>query len=172
MLTFNRILVPVDFSDEAALAVSWANRFAADADRPTIVLMNVPLPQPVIAGPYDIPSTMEPLRDEARTRLDQWRTRIKAGIACETIVGHGDPADDIVSYCESNAVDLVVMTTKGRRGLNRLVHPNLSETIVRRSPCPVMVLHLNDRTARLGEAEKIPASHPSWRDYAEDYDAD
>jgi nucleotide-binding universal stress UspA family protein len=60
----------------------------------------------------------------------------------------GDLAGEVVYLCGKEKIDLVVMTTHGRQGLTRIVHPNLSEKIVRTAPCPVLVLHLNPRTEK------------------------
>lgn len=49
-------------------------------------------------------------------------------------------------------VDPAVMTTHGRHGLSRMVHPNLIEKVVRVAPCPVLVLHLNPKMEALAKS--------------------
>lgn len=153
MIRFKKILVPVDFSPEAELALKWAVELATEQPGASVALINTPLPEFVGEGPYDVAPTMAPLREEARAKLETWRRRVPVDIPCSATVGLTDPADDIVAYAAQESVDAIVMTTKGRRGFARIVHPNLTEKVVRRASCPVIALHANDLAARLVGAD-------------------
>jgi nucleotide-binding universal stress UspA family protein len=51
-----------------------------------------------------------------------------------------DVADSINEYVDERAIDLVVMGTHGRRGIDRLMLGNVADKIVRHAPCPVMTV--------------------------------
>jgi nucleotide-binding universal stress UspA family protein len=55
-------------------------------------------------------------------------------------VEEGDVAEDIVDFAETNDVDLIVMATRGRTGIDRFVLGNNTEGVVRVAPCPVLTV--------------------------------
>jgi nucleotide-binding universal stress UspA family protein len=54
------------------------------------------------------------------------------------------PGEDIVSYVEGEEIDLVVMGTHGRRGLQRLLIGSVAEEVLRTAPCPVLTVRAGD----------------------------
>jgi nucleotide-binding universal stress UspA family protein len=54
------------------------------------------------------------------------------------------PAEAILSYVEEHEVDLVVMGTHGRRGLQRLLIGSVAEEVLRRAPCPVLTVRYDE----------------------------
>ncbi len=57
----------------------------------------------------------------------------------------------VTTLCSKHDVDLVVMATWGRHGLQRVVHPDVTEKVVRSAPCPVLVLHRNPKMEVLAQ---------------------
>lgn len=55
-------------------------------------------------------------------------------------VAESHPADAIVEAATERAVDLIVMASHGRRGLDRLLIGSQTNTVVSRSPVPVLVV--------------------------------
>ncbi len=53
------------------------------------------------------------------------------------------PASAILDYASSNAVDLLVMGTNGRRGLDKLLLGHTTDEVVRSAPCPVLAVSPN-----------------------------
>jgi len=153
MLKLKKILVPVDFSKEAELALEWAVKLAKEEREATIYLLRVlawiPITEP---GSVDITRIVEAERDVAKKKLEAWRRKIPPPLSSEGIIVDGNLVREIVATCEKNGIDLVVMTTHGRHGLKRLAHPNVSEQVVRDAPCPVLVLHLTPKMRRVAKA--------------------
>ena len=50
----------------------------------------------------------------------------------------GKPAEQILQLAEKNNIDLIVLTTKGRSGLARVIVGSTAESIMRHAPCPVL----------------------------------
>lgn len=63
-----------------------------------------------------------------------------AGVEVNTAVIRGDPHEVIVDYVEDRDVDLVVMATHGRSGLDRLLAGSVTESVVRALAVPVLVV--------------------------------
>ena len=56
----------------------------------------------------------------------------------------GPAAPEIVELAAQGGFDLIVMGTRGRRGLSRLFMGSVAERVVRTAPCPVLTVHLPD----------------------------
>ena len=55
-------------------------------------------------------------------------------------VGFGAPANQIVEYAEKNDIDLIVMGTHGRSGLEKMWLGSVTEKVLRQAHCPVLVV--------------------------------
>ena len=69
----------------------------------------------------------------------------EAGVAAETHLLEGSPSREIVRFAEKASVDLIVMGTHGRGGIDRLLLGSVAERVVRSSEVPVL-------TVRVGQA--------------------
>lgn len=63
-----------------------------------------------------------------------------SGIEVESVILDGHPADRIMGFAEQEDMDLIVMGTLGRTGLDRFLLGSVAEKIVRHSKTPVMVV--------------------------------
>lgn len=61
------------------------------------------------------------------------------GVAVRMLIWEGDPAESIVEAAIAEDVDLIVVGSHQRRGVDRLVMGSVSEQVVRTSPVPVVV---------------------------------
>lgn len=62
------------------------------------------------------------------------------GVSCEFLVWEGDPGEAIVDAANAERVDLIVLGSHGRRGVNRSIFGSVSDHVVRNAPCPVVVV--------------------------------
>ena len=53
----------------------------------------------------------------------------------------GDPAQEILKIIESEGIDLVIMGTHGRKGLEHVVFGSVAENVVKKSPVPVLTIN-------------------------------
>jgi nucleotide-binding universal stress UspA family protein len=63
-----------------------------------------------------------------------------AGVDVREVVWEGNPSNVILEFAENNNVDLVVMGTLGKTGLDRFLLGSVAEKVVRGSTVPVMVV--------------------------------
>lgn len=77
-----------------------------------------------------------------------WRRQLEdirpanPGIPYTHIFLEGDPASEIVRYAHDAGVDLIVMGTHGRTGVERLLMGSVAEKVMREAPCSVLVVKL------------------------------
>lgn len=62
----------------------------------------------------------------------------KAAIITTVLQGH--PSDELNAYVENNAIDLIVIGTHGRRGLDRLLIGSVADKVIRGAKVPVLVV--------------------------------
>jgi nucleotide-binding universal stress UspA family protein len=150
----SRFLVPVDFSQESELALEWAVMMAQANAESTIHLLHIVHSEILVPGSNE-PNTLIYLtteREVAEKRLREWAKKIPESIRSVCSVKEGRVSEEIGDYCGEWGIDLVIMTTQGRRGLTHIVHGSVTEATVRLVRCPVLVLHLNQVAREVAQA--------------------
>lgn len=126
-----RLLGPLDFSGHSRQALRYAiplaQKFAAK-----IHLVHV-LPRPVKAAVAELPR----LRYDAIKRLGEMSALLPPRLRAGNAVLVGRPAEQILQLAERNNIDLIVLTTKGRTGLKRVLVGSTAESVMRHARCPV-----------------------------------
>ena len=69
------------------------------------------------------------------------RTHCSDCPACKTSVVLGDAAEEILKYIKSEGIDLVIMGTHGRKGLDRILFGSVVDRVIKMSPVPVMSIN-------------------------------
>jgi nucleotide-binding universal stress UspA family protein len=140
-----KILVPTDFSDCAKKALQYAIPFAKEHEA-AITLLYV-VPSNYAAGEYggiDYASLEAEMRADGERQLAQLAQLCvdeKPGaVPANTLVRTGSPADEIIDVAKSLRADLIVISTHGRTGLKHVFLGSVVEHVVRRAPCPVLVV--------------------------------
>ena len=62
------------------------------------------------------------------------------GVAFESIVAEGNPGSEIISYAESAKMDIIILGTVGRTGLDKFLLGSVAEKVVRNSKIPVLTI--------------------------------
>jgi nucleotide-binding universal stress UspA family protein len=65
----------------------------------------------------------------------------ESGIEIKTVVKEGEAYEAITSLAQSNDIDVIVMGSHGRKGLQRLLMGSVTERTIGFAPCPVLVIH-------------------------------
>jgi nucleotide-binding universal stress UspA family protein len=143
MATLQRILCATDFSPSAEPAWTFAQRLALAAKAELVVLHVVPwLPVPM-EGAFDA-KTYQRLAEEdlaaAQDRLAALAREVDPRIRAVARVEDGPAAARILAAAERDQVDLVVVGTHGRSGLNRVLVGSVAEQVVQLSPRPVVTV--------------------------------
>jgi len=144
---YRKILVPMDGSKLAECVVEHVKSIATGCQVPTVVLLRVVepigppgyLPRGVAEDTYR--DARETAEIQAKDYLNGMAERLKAeGIAVETDIAVGLPADEILDYAAQNRVDLIVMSTHGRSGISRWWSGSVAEKVVSQSLIPVLIV--------------------------------
>jgi nucleotide-binding universal stress UspA family protein len=131
MIHVRRILYPTDFSPYSNQAYFHAVAMA-EHHKASLTILYVFVPGS---------KTDETDRRHWREQLEQIRPANPA-IAVHHVLLEGDPAAETVRYAVDAGMDLVVMGTHGRSGLERLLVGSVTERVMREAPCSVMAVKL------------------------------
>lgn len=139
MLRIRKVLFPTDFSTCAEYAYVHAAHLARQFQAELHVL-NVAVPYE--ADPNDPMAHYALHREDLVTWTDARNTDDKPGPRLiHTQMRMVSPAMGILSYSAEYGIDLIVMGTHGRRGLDRLFLGSVAEEVVRLATCPVFTVH-------------------------------
>ena len=142
-----RILVATDFSDNARYALDYACHLA-HTQGATVVLhhsLDLPDPHSMVGGGLKPMINLDEARAEAETQLAAEARRARLGQKLvATSVGRHQAVDEILRSVAEHECDMVVLGTRGHRGLTRFVMGSVSERVARQCPVPVMIVPLPD----------------------------
>jgi nucleotide-binding universal stress UspA family protein len=141
-LPWRRMMVPLDFSKTSLRALDTAIPLAGKAGA-RLRLLHAVEPAPYAAGMEGAVLAMpEPtLVSAAKTNLKRVARRfVPASIRVTSRVERGQAASVIVQTAETEGTDLIVLSTHGHTGWNRLLLASTPDQVVRRAGCPVFVV--------------------------------
>jgi universal stress protein A len=141
MLNYKKIMCAFEFDGNSTAALLLSGTLAKESNATLYILhiARVPNQDMDVPLPFDAVPRWE---KEARSRLAQVvKETLKPEVQSVIEVRSGVPDLDIVRAARDLAVDLIVMVTHGRTGLEHWVLGSVTEHVIREAPCPVLVLH-------------------------------
>lgn len=143
MITLRKILYPTDFSESSLAALKYALGLARDY-KAKLVLMHV-VNEKIFSEGLNLPrlSAPEALGQELAAEAErQMKVLIPAeqrkGLDWEMTITSGMPFLEIIRYARENDIDLIVIGTHGRSGVEHIIFGSTAEKVVRKAPCPVL----------------------------------
>ncbi|MBI4465436.1 MAG: universal stress protein [Acidobacteria bacterium] len=136
------ILCPIGFSEFSRRAFTYASSIARHFQARLFVQHTVAIPLLATADESENSGGGELYKAEMELHRLISRGRDEQLVLPEilTMVNKGSPRDRILEIIAQQEIDLLVMGTHGRKGLDRLVHGSLTERIVHETLCPVLVV--------------------------------
>ena len=145
MRPFEKILFPVDLSRVSQSIVPCVTMMA-EAFKAELHLLFVArlfkYYDNIYVPPVSITEFEKEITTGGKRRLDEFvKEHLKDCCIFVAKVVPGDPGEQILHYIKSEEIDLVIMGTHGRKGLDKIIMGSVAERIVRSSPVPVMVVN-------------------------------
>lgn len=141
-LRLTHIIVPIDFSDNATLALEQAVALAKDSGAKLTVVYIIPQ---VIFHPdwaTDLEETLD-ISDVTEEALDTLEKMVipyrQQGVTVNTRVLSGGPYVEIVRLAEHLKAELIVLGAHGISGRKPSLMGSVAEKVVREAPCSVLV---------------------------------
>ncbi|MGQ9669757.1 MAG: universal stress protein [Desulfosoma sp.] len=141
---FEKILFPVDFSPVSEKIVPVVREVAARFQAKVQVLFvarvfehlgSIYVPHPSIT------TIQAELAKGARKKLDEFLREHFQDLPVEGQVVSGDPAEEILKFAATHGMNLIVMGTHGRKGLERIMFGSVAERVVKGARVPVLTVN-------------------------------
>lgn len=135
----DHVLLPTDGSENAERAVEQAVDLASSYDATLHLLYVVDVKHMT----SDAAETLmgDQLEHAGQAAVDAIAERAeRSGLTVNSTVAPGTPAQGILNYVADNDIDIIVMGTRGRTGLDRLLVGSVTEKVVRLSDVPVLTV--------------------------------
>jgi universal stress protein A len=160
-----RIVCPTDFSTTSEAAIAEAERLASSVGA-ELVLLHVAVEAPLWREGLYTPEVRKVFDSQRKWAAAALETRAAAlagnGVRARVMVKSGLPWRQIIDTAREEDVDLIVIGTHGRGGLNRMLLGSVAERVVRQAPCPVMTVGPQARPTR-GSVPLAVAEEPHER---------
>jgi nucleotide-binding universal stress UspA family protein len=135
-----RLMVPVDFSARAELAIHRATALATQC-KATVSLLHIVDPTAVDEDAAMVGGDFAAYSADASSRLGSLLDRtVPAQLRGEVFIRRGVAFAQIVAEAALREMDLLVLTTHGRTGLAHFLMGSTAERVVSHAPCPVVVV--------------------------------
>lgn len=153
-LQIRNILCPVDFSEFAHRAFAYAIGFRRHFGARLLVQHTVEPSQYVFlegVGPGVVKESPERQLSRSREAIRQMLISNRVDSSEVTVLlNQGDITARIMETVAKEPVDLVVMGTHGRKGFNRFMLGSVTEGVIHRAGCPVLVVSRPEREIAFG----------------------
>ena len=128
------MLVPTDFSPGSECALTAATGLAQQF-RARLTLLHA------AHVPDEFDLYLRIMEPALQREIEARRKRVEeAAVTVDTLVTRGAAGQTIVETARRKGVDLIVIGTHGRTGLQHLLIGSVAERVVRLAPCPVIVV--------------------------------
>jgi nucleotide-binding universal stress UspA family protein len=144
---YERVLLPTDGSAATEAAIEEAGRVATLSEA-TVHVLSVADSRNRFESPTAglAPEAWERAEhDRAETAVAEAVEALPDDVTTESAVREGTPATAILDYADDADVDVIVMGTHGRTGLDHYLVGSVTERVVRKSPVPVLTVRAERR---------------------------
>ena len=139
---YRNIVIATDGSENSQRAISYGIEIAKLSGATVHALFVVDTVSfssiPMDAG---WESMYDTLKNEGEKAISEVKERGKvSGVEVREVLLEGHPSNEIIDFAEKNNVDLIVVGTLGKTGLDRFLMGSVAEKVVRGSKVPVLVV--------------------------------
>lgn len=137
-----KILIPTDGSDTSVRAAEYGIGIAKSRNAQVTVVFVV---DELVIEQFSKAAERETVEHELKRdgkRYTQYVIDLaeKQGVKATAMFARGRPFEQIVNLAKGLEIDLIVMSTYGRRGSERILIGSVAERVIEYSVCPVLVV--------------------------------
>lgn len=141
---YDAILLPTDGSEGTAAAARHAGELAETYGATVHVLSVIDGSDGFGGASPATRAWTDAERERAASAIENTEEWLPEAVERTSEIRAGDPKTEILAYAEEAGVDLVVMGTHGRTGLDHYLIGSVAEKVVRRSPVPVLTVRMEE----------------------------
>jgi nucleotide-binding universal stress UspA family protein len=145
-MEIKKILCATDFSEGSSRALPYAVDMARRYEAKLFIVHVIPVVAKTAGWYVPHVSVDEIYQDMEKSALEELEKSFLDEVAglkdVERLALKGVPHEEITKFAESHEVDLIVLSTHGRKGVDRVLFGSTAEQVVRSAPCPVLSVRL------------------------------
>jgi len=151
---YKRILFCTDFSENADYAFEFAFGIAKRDEGLLYILHVIPQnPNQAVTEAHITEENLEKIQKAIEENLDNnykehYVKKIEDGVRFEIVTKSGREDEEIIKFAKQEKVDLVVMGTHGRTGIEHVFFGSVAEKVLRHSPFPVLIIPCKKKLER------------------------
>jgi nucleotide-binding universal stress UspA family protein len=146
-MLFTHVLIPTDGSELSQRASATGIRFAKEMKARITGISVIPKFRVLAYEAALADDTKDHFLAESRVRAERHLAALKRaaeeeGVVCDMVVEASDQVDDaIVQTAEAKGCDLILMASRGRRGLQSLLLGSETQKVLTHTKIPVLICH-------------------------------
>lgn len=147
-MEIKKILCPVDFSESLELAVKYAASLASLFGAKLHLLHVVEHlhgHEHFLILALTSQEIAEKMKTQAQEQLSRFTSQLDEGSGIEAEVREGKAFVEIIKMAREESIDLIVMGSHGRTGLPHILIGSVAERVIRKAPCPVLIVKTKGR---------------------------
>jgi universal stress protein A len=149
---FKKILCPIDFSEFTDEILEYAlditKKYGAELHLIHIIPnLNYFTPYESFFTPENIIVVEKNMEDEVNKDFDAIIKKID--IPVKKVIRTGAAFVEIIDYVKTESIDLIIMGTHGRTGLEHILIGSVAERVIRKAPCPVLTVRPKSRQFKM-----------------------
>jgi len=133
---YEKILVPLDGSSAAEIALPYAEEIAAKQGAEIILASVSELT--AVETDHLYRSYLEGIAGQVESQLKDWGAKAETKVKSEVLLG--TPASEILRYADENDVSLIIMASRGRSSRGPWLLGNIAAKVLRATGKPVLLI--------------------------------
>jgi nucleotide-binding universal stress UspA family protein len=149
---FKKVLCAIDFSEFTNQIITYASEIAKRFDSELHLIHVIPnlnyfTPYESFLTPENLVAIERNIEGEVERDFDKITKKLEMPV--KRVVKTGVTFVEIIDYIKTEGIDLVVMGTHGKSGIEHILIGSVAEKVVRKSPCPVLTIRPEGKTFSL-----------------------
>jgi len=151
---YKKVLFCTDFSENADYAFDFAYGIAKRDEGLLYILHIIPYSShqayaESFINTEDLGKIQKAVEEDIATNYkERYEKKIENGIACEFITKSGREDEEILTFAKQENVDIIVMGTHGKTGVEHVFFGSVAEKVLRHSPFPVFIIPCKKKRGR------------------------
>ena len=149
---FKKILCPIDFSEFTDEILEYALDIRGKYDAELHLIHIIPnlnyfTPYESFFTPENLIVVEKNMETEVNKDFDAIMKKIE--IPVKKVIRTGTAFVEIINYARSESMDLIIIGTHGRTGLEHILIGSVAERVIRKAPCPVLTVRPKSRQFKM-----------------------
>ncbi len=141
---FDKILIPVDFTEICGTVAKYGKNLARKLQAEVILLYvieDIAIYEGLYLDPSTVTEIQKKMRESAEESIEKFIKDYFSDYPVKKMIRLGDIMEEILETVKEENIDLIIMGTHARKGLDKIIFGSVTEKVIKSSPVPVLVVN-------------------------------